>query len=78
MGIERRAEQREFNLVPGRGLEGPAPPSIMRHRAVDDVRFKELRFRVRAWRAGALELSSPQVRSTELGRGRDAGIALGY
>lgn len=44
---------------------------------LDDVQFEELQFRVQVWRAGALELSSPQERSTELGKDRDTGIDLG-
>ncbi|MGD0392306.1 MAG: nucleotidyl transferase AbiEii/AbiGii toxin family protein [Acidimicrobiales bacterium] len=45
---------------------------------IDDIQFEELKFRVQVWRAGALELSSPEERSTELGRDRDTGIDLGY
>jgi hypothetical protein len=44
----------------------------------DDAQFEQLKFRVQVWRAGALELSSPEERSTELGRDRDTGIDLGY
>ena len=45
---------------------------------IDDVQFEELRFRVQVWRVGALELSSPEERPTELGNDRDTGIDLGY
>jgi hypothetical protein len=45
---------------------------------LDDVQFEELRFRVQVWRAGAIALSSPEERSTALGKDRDAGIDLGY
>jgi hypothetical protein len=45
---------------------------------IDDLRFDELWFRVQVWRAGALELSSPEERSSELGKDRDAGFDLGY
>jgi hypothetical protein len=44
---------------------------------IDDAQFEVLKFRVQVWKAGALELSSPEERSTELGRDRDPGIDLG-
>jgi hypothetical protein len=45
---------------------------------LDDVQFDELRFRLQVWRAGALELNSPDERSTTLGKDRDTGIDLGH
>lgn len=45
---------------------------------LDDVQFEELKSRVRVWRSGALELSSPEERSTELSQDRDTGIDLEY
>jgi len=44
---------------------------------LDDIQFEELRFRVQVWRAGAVELSSPEQRSMELGKDRDTGMELG-
>ena len=45
---------------------------------IDDTQFEELKFRIQVWRAGALELSSAEERSTELGRDRGTGIDPGY
>lgn len=45
---------------------------------LDDVQFERLRFRIQAWRAGALELTSPEERTPELGKDHDARIDLGY
>jgi len=45
---------------------------------IDDVQFEELQHRVQVWRAGALELSSPEEQSAQRSKGRDAGMDLGH
>gem|GEM_PF-6866565 len=45
---------------------------------IDNEQFENLKFRVQVWKTGAIELSSSEERSTEIGKSRDDGLDLGY